>query len=198
MQKRASGGVFSCSVVSECEGETVLRISGDGAYEAFRLESGGHRWQRVPPTEQKGRRHSSTFTVAVMIEGAKVGEFRESDVEIETTVGHGPGGQHRNKTATAVRATHKPTGVSVFIQSERSQAANKKIAMEELRCRIERSILASHSAKVNESRKMQIGTGERGDKIRTVQEQNNVVVNHTTGKKCGISGYIKGDIWSIQ
>lgn len=198
MRRRVSGGVFSFSVVSERDGEIVCEVSGAGAAELFAQEAGGHRWQRVPPTETKGRRHSSTFTVAVFSGVGSRVEFDERDVEFEATIGHGPGGQHRNKTATAIRAIHKPTGVSAFIQSERSQKANKEIALEVIRSRV---LLAANGAvhsKQNSSRQSQIGSGERSDKIRTVQEQNDQVIDHRTGRTCNVAKYRKGEIWLLH
>lgn len=175
----------------------TLEIEGDGAMETFRNEAGGHRWQRVPPTEQNGRRHSSTFTVAVFAADQGEFEFDESEVEFEATVGHGPGGQHRNKTATAIRATHKPTGETVFIQSERSQGANKQRALSILKNRISEIARGESHGNKNTDRQKQIGSGERGDKIRTVQEQNDRVVDHRTGKKCNVAAYLKGEIWRL-
>ena len=198
MPRRVSGGVFSCEILSDSESEIVLSVDGSGASELFEPESGGHRWQRVPPTEQNGRRHSSTFTVAVFGESGGGVEFNESDVEIEATVGHGPGGQHRNKTATAIRAVHKPTGVSVFIQDSRSQKTNMERALRTIRDKVASDIAAKNHAKQNDKRVRQIGTGERSDKIRTVQEQNDRVVDHRTGKKCSVANYIKGEIWRLH
>jgi peptide chain release factor 1 len=198
MQRPVKGSVFSYSVVSESINEIVLKIEGKDAFELFKNEAGGHRWQRVPPTEQNGRRHSSTFTVAVLDESAPTIEFDESTIEFEATIGHGPGGQHRNKTSSAIRATHKPTGIVVFIQSERSQHANKQIAIDTIKSRV-LDINSSKSHKnLNNTRKTQIGSGERSDKIRTVQEQNDKVIDHRTGKQCSVSTYQKGEIWKLR
>lgn len=198
MRRRASGGVFSCAIVSDSDGEIVLSVSGEGAFELFENEAGGHRWQRVPPTEQNGRRHSSTFTVAVFDESTvQSALFDESDVDFEATVGHGPGGQHRNKTASAIRATHRPSGITVFMQNERSQQSNKRRAIDTLRQRVTALQGNAIRGEVNGSRKQQIGTGERSDKIRTVQEQNDRVIDHRTGKKCNVSTYLKGEIWKL-
>lgn len=112
-------------------------------------------------------------------------------------MGHGPGGQHRNKTATAIRATHKVTGETVFIQSERSQNANKQRALEILRHRVSEKLHEASHGNLNKNRKDQIGSGERSDKIRTVQEQNDKVIDHRTGKKCNVSTYLKGEIWKL-
>jgi peptide chain release factor 1 len=182
----------------EGDGQIVLAVDGEKALELFENEAGGHRWQRVPPTEQNGRRHSSTFTVAVFPESQSSDGFSEDEVRFEATIGHGPGGQHRNKTATAIRATHLPTGETVFIQSERSQQANKQRALEVLRGRVVSAIRNASHGKQNQTRKSQIGSGERSDKIRTVQEQNDRVIDHRTGKKCNVASYLKGEIWRLR
>jgi peptide chain release factor 1 len=198
MLRLASGGGFSCEMVSDSESEIVLRIAGNRAADLFRNEAGGHRWQRVPPTEQNGRRHSSTFTVAVFIGSESKAEFDESEIEFEATIGHGPGGQHRNKTATAIRATHKPTGIVVFIQSERSQQANKQRAIDTILDRVLEIRSGESHGRQNDTRKVQIGSGERSDKVRTVQEQNDRVIDHRSGKKCNVAAYLKGEIWRLN
>ncbi len=164
----------------------------------FRNESGGHRWQRIPPTEQNGRRHSSTFTVAVFMDEDRSVGFENDSVSLEATRGHGPGGQHRNKTSSAIRAVHEETGVTAFIQGERSQAANKRKAMEIVRERVLQKVQQSTHKLQNSHRKQQIGSGERSDKVRTVQEQNGRVVNHRTGKSCSLASYLKGEIWKVS
>ena len=198
MQRLVSGGVFSCSVLSSSDGDMVLGIDGPGAFELFQNEAGGHRWQRVPPTEQNGRRHSSTFTVAVLGGSGPNIEFDENDVIFEATVGHGPGGQHRNRTASAIRATHKPSGITAFIQSERSQFANKARALEVVKSRVLEVLSGDAHGKVNVVRKDQIGSGERSDKIRTVQEQNDRVIDHRSGKQISVAAYRKGEIWRLM
>ena len=173
-------------------------VSGKGAWKDFKDEAGGHRWQRVPPTETKGRRHSSTFTVAVFRDGSESIDFDESDVKFEAAIGHGPGGQHKQKTASAIKATHVPTGITAYVQNERSQHTNKRKALETLRSRVTELIESEKHSEVNNSRQEMIGSGERSDKIRTVQEHNGRVVDHRTGKKCSVSAYLKGDIWKLR
>lgn len=166
----------------------------------FEPESGGHRWQRIPPTERNGRRQSSTVTVAVF-SGVKSngGEFDEGDVEYRYCIASvGAGGQNRQKNATACIATHKPTGVVVRCEDERSQSANRRKALAELRRRVvERQRQALHGEQ-NKDRASQIGAGERGDKIRTVQLHNGIVTNHRTGKKMPAAKYLKGFVGDIQ
>lgn len=198
MRRRPSGGLFSCEIIHEREGEITIEVSGNGAWELFRHEAGGHRWQRIPPTEQNGRRHSSTFTVAVFRDSDTSVAFDESAIEFEATCGHGPGGQHRNKTATAIRATHKPSGAVVFIQDSRSQRTNMERAKAVLRQRVTALEAESLSKSQNAQRQSQIGSGERSDKIRTVQEQNDRVVDHRTNRKCNVAAYLKGEIWRLH
>jgi peptide chain release factor 1 len=176
----------------------VLRIVGSEAYRRFRGEAGGHRWQRVPPTERRGRMQSSTVTVAVFPERSQR-EFQldERDLELTTCRGSGPGGQHRNKTESAVQVKHKPTGLIVRCESERSQAQNKESALRLLASRLAEAAVSKRTEREADSRRQQIGSGERSDKVRTIQTQNNVVVNHLTGKKAALDRYLKGDIWII-
>ena len=176
----------------------VLHISGDNAYEKFAGESGGHRWQRKPPNERKDKVHSSTVTVAVFVDKPKiVREIKESDCEVTTCRGSGPGGQNRNKTDSAVQIKHKPTGMIVRCETERSQKQNKETAFALLASRLAASDQKDESRYVRDSRTRQIGSGERSDKIRTVQMQNGQVVNHVSGKKCSVEKYLKGDIWAV-
>lgn len=177
----------------------VLTCTGEGARKLFEPETGGHRWQRVPPTERNGRVQSSTITVAVIAGGSEpLAVFNPDDVEMEALRGHGPGGQAKNKIASAIRAIHRPTGTMVFIQTARSQLDNKRLALEELRRRVESAASqASHNA-TNGDRKTQIGRGERSDKVRTVQCQNGQVTNHENGKRMNLEAYQKGEIWRLH
>ncbi len=125
-------------------------------------------------------------------------DFSDESVSLEATRGHGPGGQHRNKTSSAIRAVHEATGVSAFIQGERSQAANKRKAVEVVKTRVLQQVRNKTHELQNSHRKSQIGSGERSDKVRTVQEQNGRVVNHLTGKTCSLASYLKGEIWKVS
>lgn len=194
-----SGGVFSAEIVSDLPGIVTIRIAGNGAKKAFKPEAGGHRWQRIPPTEKRGRTQTSSVTVAIISDG-KAGEveWSDKDLRIDTYVGSGPGGQHRNKVATAVRITHLPTGTVVCCENERSQGQNKRFALEQLSTKLAEAEEERHRSKTNSARRGQIGTGYRGDKIRTVQMQNDRVTNHVNGRKCSAKQYLKGNLGLIQ
>lgn len=179
----------------ESHGFLRLSITGKGAKEAFAQEAGGHRWQRVPPTERQGRVHSSTVTVAV-IDGSQQQKFvlDERDLEIISVRGSGPGGQHRNKTESGVQITHRPTGMRVRADKERHQLANKHAAMALLQERLAGGMVSQHLANQNDDRRQQIGSGERGDKVRTIQVQNDNVRDHRTGRSITVRAWMKGDL----
>jgi len=178
-------------VVDECPGFVKLDI-GDCD---FSSECGGHRWQRVPPNERYGRRQSSTVTVAVVGQVSKPVEVSDSDIRLDFFVSSvGAGGQNRQKNMTACRAVHMPTGIEACCQDERSQRRNKEKAKAELRRRVRESAEREASSITNSSRRNQIGSGQRGDKIRTVQMHNGVATNHVNGKRMSADRYIKGFI----
>jgi peptide chain release factor 1 len=159
--------------------EVVFEVKGRGAYSRFKYESGVHRVQRVPATESSGRIHTSTATVAVLPEVDEV-EVRidPNDLEIEAYGSSGPGGQHMQKNATAIRVTHLPTGLVVSCESERSQTQNKARALAVLRARLYEEELRRQEAEVAASRRKQVGTGERSEKIRTYNFPQNRVTDH--------------------
>ncbi len=149
--------------------EVVLRIDGDGAYGRLRFESGGHRVQRVPATESQGRIHTSAATVAVMPEPDEAAtiELNPAELRIDTFRASGAGGQHINKTDSAVRVTHLPTGITAECQDGRSQHANKAKALQVLAARLREKDRAERAAKEAATRKGLIGSGDRSDRIRT-------------------------------
>ena len=185
-----TGSVFDVEVIDERPGLAIVEVSGVGAHELFKRESGGHRWQRIPPTEKRGRVQTSTVTVAVfaVTESATDG-FNLKDVEFTTTKGSGPGGQNRNKVETCVIATHKPTGFSVRVCNSRSQHKNKETATDLLRMRVINQFEQVESQKVDVSRKEQVGSGMRGDKIRTYRTKDDTVKDHRTGKTQRLSSW---------
>lgn len=176
----------------------VLRFSGEGASASFAAEAGGHRFQRIPPTERKGRVHSSTVTVAVLSEPQET-ELKISPHELvfETYKTGGPGGQHKNKTESAVRVTHTPTGIQAC-STLKSQHQNKELAIRSLKARIIESQRNKVESDRNSSRKQQVGSGQRSDKIRTVAYQRGRVENHKNGKRMSIREYERGEVDSIH
>jgi peptide chain release factor 1 len=170
-------------------------VRGQEAYNGFLLEAGGHRFQRVPPTEKRGRRQTSTVTVAVlpMVKNTEC-EIQKNDLTWDTFCAPGPGGQHRNKVETAVRLTHIPSKISVVCCDEKSQKRNKDKALEVLRARLHAKNIKESAEKENLERKKQIGSGQRGDKIRTLRYQDDIVVDHTSGKKVRLSEILSGNL----
>ncbi|KVP35958.1 peptide chain release factor 1 [Burkholderia ubonensis] len=149
--------------------EVIVRIAGQGAYSRLKFESGGHRVQRVPATETQGRIHTSACTVAVMPEADEIGEveINPADLRIDTFRASGAGGQHINKTDSAVRVTHLPTGIVVECQDDRSQHKNKDRALKVLAARIKDKQYHEQHAKEAATRKSLIGSGDRSERIRT-------------------------------
>lgn len=171
----------------------VLRVRGPGAAALFAGESGGHRWQHVPAHDKRGRVQTSTITVAVLPEPrAHELVLRDQDLEIETMRGSGAGGQHRNKTDSAVRMTHRPTGIVVRCESERSQSDNKETALAVLRARIVEAQSAETNGARADDRRRQVGTGMRGDKRRTIRVQDDHVVDGD-GRTWRFKAYARGD-----
>ena len=162
--------------------EISFMIEGDGAYSRFKFESGVHRVQRVPETESQGRIHTSTVTVAVLPEAQEVDiEINPADLQIDTFRSSGAGGQHINKTESAIRITHIPTGTVVECQDERSQYKNKDKAMKILRSRILETEREKQNSEIAGERRAQVGTGDRSERIRTYNYPQGRVSDHRIG-----------------
>lgn len=162
--------------------EVIVAVKGKGAYSRLKFESGVHRVQRVPQTESQGRIHTSAATVAVMPELDPVDiTLDEKDLQITAEFSSGPGGQHMQKNATAARVVHKPTGMFVKIQSERSLSQNKQVALAIIQARLEEMEQAKQSSAEAAARKAQVGSGDRSEKIRTYNYPQSRVTDHRVG-----------------
>jgi peptide chain release factor 1 len=178
------------------DGSYTFAVKGDGAYSVFKFEGGTHRVQRVPETESQGRIHTSTATVAVLPEADDVEvEIDPNELQIDVYRSSGPGGQSVNTTDSAVRITHKPTGIVVSMQDEKSQLQNRERAMRVLRARLYERALAEQQAELAASRLAQVGTGERAEKIRTYNFQEKRVKDHRINLLShNLDGILLGDL----
>ena len=176
--------------------EVVLNISGKGAYSRLKFESGVHRVQRVPETESQGRIHTSTVTVAVLPEAEDVDvEIRDEDIRVDVYRSSGAGGQKVNKTETAIRITHFPTGIVVTCQDERSQLKNKDKAFKVLRSRLYDYYSGLSQSQQDKQRKSLVGRGDRSERIRTYNFPQGRVTDHRIGLSLySLDGFIMGDI----
>jgi peptide chain release factor 1 len=193
---------FSTEVLSQSAAEVggfkevTFAVKGEGAYSIFKYEGGTHRVQRVPETESQGRIHTSTATVAVLPEAEEVEvEVNPADLQIDVYRSSGPGGQSVNTTDSAVRITHKPTGIVVSMQDEKSQLQNKDRAMRVLRARLYERELAEQQAKIASERKAQVGSGERSEKVRTYNFPQGRVTDHRIKLTShNLDGVLGGDL----
>jgi peptide chain release factor 1 len=187
---------FEVEPLSIGDGTYTFAVKGDGAYSVFKFEGGTHRVQRVPQTESQGRIHTSTATVAVLPEAEDVEvEIDPADLQIDVYRSSGPGGQSVNTTDSAVRVTHRPTGIVVSMQDEKSQLQNRERALRVLRARLYERARAEQQAELAANRQAQVGTGERAEKIRTYNFGEKRVKDHRINVLShNLDGILMGDL----
>jgi peptide chain release factor 1 len=199
LTKYAERRGFETEALQLGEGSYTFAVKGQGAYSVFKYEGGTHRVQRVPQTESQGRIHTSTATVAVLPEAADVDvELDPNDLQIDVYRSSGPGGQSVNTTDSAVRITHRPTGIVVSMQDEKSQLQNRDKAMRVLRARLFERAQAEQQAELAADRRAQVGSGERAEKIRTYNFPEDRVTDHRVGLKVhGVGKILDGDLGEV-
>ena len=203
MYAAAQGFKVAVTSVNETElhgfREITCLIKGQGAYARFKFESGVHRVQRVPVTESQGRIQTSAATVAVLPEADAVEvEIKESDIAFESCKSSGAGGQHINKTESAVRLYHKPTGIVIECQQERSQLQNKERALEMLRAKLYHMQKTAQDEALSSARRAQVGSGDRSEKIRTYNYPQSRVTDHRIGFSVyDLDGFMNGNISAV-
>ena len=176
--------------------EVSFNVIGEGAYSRFKFESGVHRVQRIPVTESNGKIQTSTVTVAVLPEADEVEvEVNPADLKFESCKSSGAGGQHINKTESAVRLTHKPTGIVIECDQERSQLQNKEKALKLLYTKLYDMKTRAQAEEIASTRKSQVGSGDRSEKIRTYNYPQSRVTDHRINKTIyNLGGFLNGDI----
>jgi peptide chain release factor 1 len=180
--------------------EIIIRVAGNNVYGQLKFESGAHRVQRVPETETQGRVHTSACTVAVMPEVAELEEIEinKNDLRVDTFRASGAGGQHVNKTDSAIRLTHLPTGIVVECQDERSQHKNRARAMSLLQAKLQNAAEAQQQKEQSDPRRDLVGSGDRSEKIRTYNYPDSRITDHRINLKLNkLADVMAGDIGEI-
>lgn len=185
--------VFETELVANQPGFISFIVRGSEAQRLFTNEAGGHRWQRTPPNEKRGRVHTSTVTVAVLPLDSGPPPINLRDVELTAQRGSGPGGQNRNKVESCITAVHRPTGIRVRIDM-RDQSQSKTVAIRVLAERVTEAAQARAAADRQQDRRNQLGSGQRGDKRRTYRERDDSVADHFTGQRWSLKQWLRG-VW---
>jgi len=193
MCARRAGTVFEAEIIEQRAGFVAAVFKGAGAKRLFAREAGGHRWQRVPPTERRGRVQTSTVTVAVLEpRDFAPKDLAAVDIVVRTQRGSGKGGQHRNKTDSCVTAVHRPTGLSVRVDL-RSQHRSRTLALEILAAKVSAAKAEREADRSAKHRREQVGSGMRGDKIRTYRVKDDRVVDHRTNQSWTFAAWKRGE-----
>jgi peptide chain release factor 1 len=192
--KTAKNNNLNWLITEERLGFVSIWLTGENSKEIFKNEIGNHRWQRIPPTERRGRVHTSSITVAILdTNDYKEVDLHPDELKIETTRGSGAGGQHKNTTDSCVVITHLSTGIKV-VRDGRNQHANKEDGLKEIKKRVNEFYRTGYITEEVEERRDQIGKGERSDKRRTYRVKDGLVIDHITGKTASYKDIQKGKI----
>lgn len=196
-QKVMQKNNFKYSILEKRIGYVSIWLLSEEAYKFFKKEVGGHRWQRIPPTEKSGRTHTSIILVSLTDQSEVKYQIDKKDVQVIFTRGTGPGGQHRNKVETCVILKHVPTNISVRIDG-RSRLFNEREAWSELENRLSKFANRKANDKFTDIKRFQLGQSSRSNKIRTYNEKTGTVINHLNDKKITFRELYKGNLEKIQ
>lgn len=191
-----AGGAFEIATQHADDRRIILTAAGVDPSRWFAREAGGHRWQHVPEHDRHGRVQSSTVTVAVLAahQEVEMSEFHPNDLRWQICCSGGPGGQHVNKTASAVILTHLPSGIQIRADRHREQGRNRADAIDRLRALLSHHARANNHLATNAQRCAQVGSGERADKIRTIRMQDGQVIDHRNGSRIPLRRFLAGEL----